>query len=1043
MNLAKFSIESNRITWMVLITVLLLGIFSYFSLPRDSMPPFTVRSATIVSAFPGASPERVELLVTDKIEKKAQELPELKEVTSTSRTGLSVVTVELKDEVKEEDMQAVWDRLRRKLNRIDDLPDNVSPDLDDDGVGDVYGIIVGLTSDGFSYAEMKDYADDLKDDFIKLNDAAKVEIGGIQDQRVFVEFDNSRLKEYNLSASKLQEIISATNILSSGGKINIGDERIILEPSGNFDDIDDLKEMLVPVGDGTELIKLMDITMVKRGYVDPPTQIVRVDGKRALTLHINLKDNRNIVDLGLEVDRVTNEWLERLPVGMELNRVSSLDGYIDFKISNFVENLIQSVSIVLIVMLIFLGLRTGLVIASLIPIVTITTIMIMGQMNIGLNQVTLAALIMSLGMMVDNAIVVAETIMVKLDQGLDKKRSAVEAFTELWKPLLISTLTTSAAFLAFYLSPTAMGDIVGPIFVVISIALGSSCFISLTVIIMFCYIFFKQQKKGEEKKPSFIDRLIGTLKDYYKGLIVWALSYKFWVTGVIFLAFFIAVWGFTKVPFLFFPDSDRNLITLDVNLPEGSKIEATKRVIDGIEQFMKDSLLVSKDMENADEVMGILSWSSYTGEGPESYDLGYDPDEANANYAHMLINTTAHQFNNPIIARMDQFAFDNFPNADIKVYALAAGESGPPIEVKVSGSDPDELSIIAEKIKLKLATIPGTKNVKDDWGPKSKKLVIQIDQNRAQKAGVTSLDIANSLETVLDGFDTGSFREGDESIPIVMRNNVDQQQTMASLETLNVYAQSSGENVPLVQVASIVPKWQYSKIKRLERIRSINVECELRDGANAADISNILEPFMLEESKNWPNRYVYEFGGDAERTATSMGSVIGYLPISGFIIVLLLIIQFNSVRKMTMVVLTIPLAIIGVVIGLFLFAEEFGFMPFMGVISLAGIIINNAIVLVDRMEIEQKDLGRTEKDAVVTACIQRFRPILLATFTTVFGMIPLYLSGGAMWEGMAVTIMIGLLFGTIVTLLFIPSFYSILYKIDYKDYVLDEKLFED
>lgn len=287
MNLAKFSIESNRITWMVLITVLLLGIFSYFSLPRDSMPPFTVRSATIVSAFPGASPERVELLVTDKIEKKAQELPELKEVTSTSRTGLSVVTVELKDEVKEEDMQAVWDRLRRKLNRIDDLPDNVSPDLDDDGVGDVYGIIVGLTSDGFSYAEMKDYADDLKDDFIKLNDAAKVEIGGIQDQRVFVEFDNSRLKEYNLSASKLQEIISATNILSSGGKINIGDERIILEPSGNFDHIDDLKEMLVPVGDGTELIKLMDITMVKRGYVDPPTQIVRVDGKRALTLHIN------------------------------------------------------------------------------------------------------------------------------------------------------------------------------------------------------------------------------------------------------------------------------------------------------------------------------------------------------------------------------------------------------------------------------------------------------------------------------------------------------------------------------------------------------------------------------------------------------------------------------------------------------------------------------------------------------------------------------------------------------------------------------------
>ncbi|MEM8509535.1 MAG: efflux RND transporter permease subunit [Bacteroidota bacterium] len=1042
MNLAKFSIDNDRITWMILITVILLGISAYFSLPRDSMPPFAIRTATVVTVFPGASPERVELLVTDKIEKKAQELPELKEVTSTSRTGLSVVQVELKDEVKEEDMQDVWDRLRRKLNVIDDLPENVYPNLDDDGIGDVYGIIVGLTSDGFSYAEMKNYADEIKDDYIKLKDAAKVEIGGIQDQRVFVEFDNSRLKEYDLSASRLQQIISSTNILSTGGKINIGNERIILEPSGNFDNVDEIKNMLVPVGNGAELVRLMDITNIRRGYVDPQTQIVKVNGKQALTLHINLKDDSNILDLGIEVDRVTREWTNRLPIGMELTRVSSLDAYIDYKISNFVGNLVQSISIVLLVMLVFLGFRTGIIIASLIPIVTITTIMIMGQMTIGLNQVTLAALIMALGMMVDNGIVVAETIMVKLDQGLAKKRSAVEAFTELWKPLLISTLTTSAAFLAFYLSPNVMGDIVGPIFVVITIALGSSCLISLTIIIMFCYIFLKEKKEGEESKPSFIDRLIGTLKNYYKQLIVWALSYKYMVSLALLVALFIAFYGFTTIPFLFFPDSDRNLITLDVNLTEGSKIEATEQVIIGLEAFITDSLLLAENVENPEEVMGVLSWSSYTGEGPESYDLGYDPDEANSNYAHMLIKTSAHQFNNPVINKIDRYAFNNFPNADIKVYALAAGESGPPIEVKVSGRDPDELSKIANRVKLKLADIPGTKNVKDDWGPKSKKFIVQIDQSRAQKAGVTSLDIANSLETVLDGFNTGSFREEDESIPIVMRNNADQQQTFTSLETLNVYSQSTGQNIPLLQVASIGTTWQYSKMQRLDRIRSVNIECELKDGANAAEITTVLEAFMLEESENWPDRYVYEFGGDASRTEEGMGSVIGYLPVSAFIIVLLLIIQFNSVRKMTMVVLTIPLAIIGVVIGLLLFNEEFGFMPFMGVISLAGIIINNAIVLVDRMEIEQNDYGRTEKDAVVTACIQRFRPILLATFTTVFGMIPLYLSGGAMWEGMAVVIMVGLLFGTIVTLVFIPSFYSIVYRIDYKDYVLDERLFD-
>ncbi|MEM9001822.1 MAG: efflux RND transporter permease subunit [Bacteroidota bacterium] len=1035
MNLAKFAIDKNRITFMVLITIILVGISMYFGLPRDSMPPYTVRSATIVSDFPGASPERVELLVTDKVEKKAQELPELDEVTSTSRTGLSVVTVELKDEVREEDMQAVWDRLRRKLDVIEGLPDGVDPYLDDDGIGDVYGIVVGLTSDGYSYAEMKEYADDIKDDLIKLPDAAKVELGGVQDERVFIEFDNARLKEYGLSASILQEYISSTNILDSGGKINLGDERIILEPTGNFDSVEDIRQMLLPVGDGLQLVKLSDITTIKKGYIDPPEQIVKVNNKDAITLHVNLKDNSNIVDLGIQVDGVVENWKERLPVGLEMSRVSSLDDYIDFKINDFVVNLIQSVTIVLLVMLVFLGVRTGFIIASLIPMVIITTILVMGTMNIGLNQVTLAALIMALGMLVDNAIVVAETILVKLDQGIDKKRASIEAFSELWMPLFISTLTTSAAFMAFYLSPTTMGDIVGPIFVVISIALLSSWLLALTAIILFCYLFLKMP--GADAKPTFIDKVINTAKEYYKTLILGALANKYKVVIAMFAAFFLALFGFTKVPFLFFPDSDRNLITLDVNMQEGTRIETTEAVVRALEKYFEDSLKV-----NEKRTKGLLEWSSFVGEGPESYDLGYDPDEANANYAHMLINTSSFNENNPMIAKIDAFAFENFPNADIKVYALAAGESGEPIEVKVSGSDPDELAKISETIKLKLSSIPGTKNVQDDWGPKSKKFVVKIDQDRAQNAGVTSSDIASSLLTVLDGYETGSYREDDKSIPIMMRNNEDQQQTLASLETLNVYAQQTGESVPLLQVASIVPEWQYAKIKRLDIIRSINVNCELREGANASAITAELTPWMEELSASWPDRYVYEFGGDADRTATSMGSVIGYLPVSGFLIVLLLIIQFNSVRKMTMVVLTIPLAIIGVVIGLLTFGQNFGFMPFLGIISLAGIVINNAIVLVDRIEMEQNDLGRTEKDAVIVACLQRFRPILLATFTTVLGLIPLYVSGGDLWEGMAVTIMIGLLFGTIITLLFIPSFYSILFKVHYKDYTFDEKLMD-
>jgi multidrug efflux pump subunit AcrB len=669
--------------------------------------------------------------------------------------------------------------------------------------------------------------------------------------------------------------------------------------------------------------------------------------------------------------------------------------------------------------------------------VTIMTLMLMGLIDMGLNQVTLAALIMALGMMVDNAIVVAETIMVKMENGVEAKKAAIDACGELFTPLLISTLTTSAAFLAFYMAESIMGDIVGPIFVVISLALLSSWLLALTVITLLCFLFLKVTPKAE-KKESFIDKIINKLKRFYKNLILGALAYKRLVIIGIFAAFFISLLGFGKIPFVFFPDSDRNMVTVDINLPQGSRIEATEEVVQHIESFITSDLLVNSNRPN-----GISDWSSYIGAGPESYDLGYTTDEPDPSYAHMLINTSDFIYNNEMVKKLDDYCFNSFPNADIKVGLLGSGGGGTPIEVKISGENPDILAELSEQTKQKLKTISGTKNIKDDWGPKTKKFVVNIDQNKAQIAGVTSADIATSLQTVLDGFQTGEYRENDKSIPIVMRSNESQQQTLASIETLNIYAQNSGKSVPLLQVASIQPEWQYAKIKRLDIDRTINVSSELNASGNASAIMKEMTPYMAEVSQNWPEGYTYKFGGDAENTAENMGAVIGYLPLSGFIIILLLIIQFNSVRKTIMVASTIPLGIIGVVIGLLVFQEPFGFMPFLGVISLAGIVINNAIVLIDRIQIEENDIKRPIEDAIIAACLQRFRPILLATFTTVLGLIPLYLSGGEMWEGMAVSIMIGLLFGTVITLLFIPSFYSILYKVDYKDYKFDEAIMDD
>ncbi|MCG8321140.1 MAG: efflux RND transporter permease subunit [Cytophagales bacterium] len=1036
MNLTQFSIEKNRVVLTILAVVIVMGMVLYQSLSRDSMPPYTIRVATVVTSFPGASPERVEELITDKIEKVAQELPELKEVTSTSRTGLSVVAVELRMEVAPKDLQAVWDRLRRKLNTIEGLPSNVQPQLNDDGIGEIFGIAVGLTSDGFSYREMKDYADDLRDDLIKLDDAAKVEINGAQEERVFVEFDNTKLVTYDLTSNKLYDLIGSTNILNSGGEINVEEERIILEPTGNFNDIYDIREMLIPIGQSGQVVALKDITSVTRGYINPPNQKTRINGRDALSLHVSLKEGANILKMGEEIDAILALWQQKLPVGLEVSRISSLDHYIDLKVDDFMSNLLQAVVIVLAVMLFFLGLRTGLVIASLIPIVTITTLMVMGVIGMGINQITLAALIMALGMMVDNGIVVAESIIVKMEKGAHVKKAAIDSCSELFVPLLISTLTTSAAFLSFYLAESVMGDIMGPLFVVITIALLSSWIVALGIITLFC-VFFLKLKKRKEGEVSFLDRMIGALKKKYKSLILLALAWKKSVLIGIVAFLVLAFFGFTKLAFVFFPDSDRNMVTVDINLPQGTKIESTEQTILAIENFIQEELQVHEERKE-----GILSWAAFIGEGPSSYDLGYSADEPNSNYGHILINTSSFLINSEIIEKLDAFCFANFPNADVKVSRLGAGGTGTPIEIKVSGDDPDQLTRIAQQIKARLFAVPNTKNIKDDWGPKGKKFIIDIDQNRAQSAGITNQDIAISLQTVLDGFQAGEYREEDKNIPIVMLGNEKRQQTLASLETMNIFAQNTGQSVPLSQVATIIPQWQYSKIKRLDLTRTINVSSEITEAGNAAEIVAQITPWLKEQAPTWGDGYTYELGGDQKESAENMGAIGKYLPLSGFIIVMLLIIQFNSFRKMTMIVCTIPLGTIGMVLGLMIFRVPFGFMAFLGVISLAGIVINNAIVLIDRIEIEEKELKRTPQDAVIAACLQRFRPILLATFTTVLGLVPLYLGGGEMWEPMAVTIMVGLLFGTVITLLFIPSFYSVLYKVDYEDYKFNEALLD-
>ncbi|WDP90417.1 MAG: efflux RND transporter permease subunit [Desulfobacter sp.] len=1021
MNLTAFAITKNRISLSLLAIVVLLGISMYKGLPRDSMPPYVVRVATIVSSFPGANPQRVEQLVSKNIEEVVQEIPEVKTITSQSRTGLSVVTVTLKDEVKKEGLQDIWDDLRRKLENMDTLPQGVTPNLKDDDVGVVYGIILGLVSHEFSYAQMEDVATRIRDDLITLPDSAKVVLGGVQEQQVVVEFDTARLSEYGLTVGKLKQIIQETNILESGGEINVGDKRLILEPTGNYDTIDALKKTIIPVGNDGETVYLEAITRIRKTYKSPATGLVRVNGKPAISLAISLKEEANIIALGKMVDEKLADYNRRLPLGFEVIRLASLDGYVQTSINDFVSNLLQSIGIVMAVMLVFLGLRTGLVVAALIPLVTIMTLMLMGVIHMGLNQVTLAALIMALGMMVDNAIVVSESFIVKMEGGQDRMAAAVETCKELMIPLLISTLTTSAAFLSFFLAESAMGDIMGPLFVVISFALISSWVMSLTIIPLLAYYFVKVKTKDNQAAQKSIFDLLN------KGYIImlgWVLKMKIVFIALMLAVFFISLKGFGLVPFIFFPDSDRNMITVDINLALGTKIEKTQAVVKAIEDHIIENLKTGPQRPK-----GITDWSSYIGEGPESYDQGYSPDEANSSYAHILVNTSSGEDNAWLIKDLDSFCFNAFPEADIQVSLLAQGGGGTPVEIRILGRDQDVLYRLAGETKAELGRIRGTKNVMDDWGPKLLKFVIDIDAAKARKAGVTNEDIAVSLQTGLSGVRAGTFREGQDSLAILMRSRQFSSQTLQDLENTNVFVQSSGKAVPLSQVARIIPQWDYAKIMHYDLFRSITITSGLRPEITASEVAGQIRSWLDEQSEEWPPGYGYEMGGDAENTQENMAAVTKYLPLSGCIILFLLILQFNAMRKTFMVLATIPLGIIGVVIGLIVFRSYFGFMAFLGVISLAGIVINNAIVLIDRIDIEQSEFGRPPAEAVTEACRQRFRPILLTTLTTTLGLIPLYLGGGSMWEPMAVSIMVGLLFGTCITLLFIPALYCILYKV--------------
>lgn len=1022
MNITGTALKYNRVTILALFVIIALGLMQYKNLSRDSMPPFVVRVATIVTQFPGASPERVESLISDKIEKVLQEIPEIKTIQSTSRTGVSIIKISVGDNVPEDELQSVWDLARRKVDNIrNDLPEGIyGTKLDDEDIGVVYGIVVGLQSDGYEFSELKDYADDLRDELIKLEDAAKVVIGGAVEERIYVEYNDAKLAQLDLTATKVQNIISSSNIIIPSGQVNLGEERIILESSGNFESVEAIQNLVIPLNRQGESLRLGDIAKVYRGYVEPYESIVRINGNPALSLSISLKEGANLIDLGKDADRLIQEYNEnKLPLGIEAIRIASQDKEVQKKLDVFIGNLVQSIVIVLLVILLILGWRAGVIIASLIPGTIILTFLLMGVFDVGLNQVTLASLIMALGLLVDNGIVMVESLIEKLQKGQSGFTAAVNSAKEFFIPLLISSLTTCSAFLAFYLADGAMGEMMGNIFLVITMALMSSLLFAFTIVPLFANSFLKV-KQGEHEHQTIFDRF----RDKYNVFLNWTLNRPVITLASITLLFVVAIFGFRYVPSIFMPPSDRNLVVVDISFPLGTKIETTDEQVALIDRYIKDSLKV----DNSDQD-GILNWSSYIGRGPEAYDLGYFPGEPNSSYAHMLLNTTSNETNDLVIERLQRFVGQNIFDAEVKISRLVgSGGAEAPIEIRVTGDDPDELFKIAETIKTRLYKTAGVMNISDDWGPRSKKIYIDIDDDKLAKSGLTNQDVALSLLTSLNGFDVGEFRDDENSIPITMKRENSEAIDYNDIQNLNVYSQISGMSSPLSQFAEIRIPWQYSKILRRNLKRNLTIQASVQNGYLASDImNNDIRPMIEEEASQWEKGYIYEFGGDAEGSNNAMGAVMLNLPLSFFIIILLLTIQFNSMRKTGIIFMTIPLAIIGVTAGLLFAGSFFSFTAFLGIISLAGIIINDAIVLVDKIGTEL-DEGNGLLESIKSAANHRFSPILLTTLTTSCGMVPLWTGGGELWSPMAITMIFGLFFATIILLIFVPVVYSLLFR---------------
>ncbi|RVG66112.1 efflux RND transporter permease subunit [Sinorhizobium meliloti] len=1005
-NLSDWALEHRSLVWYFMIIFAVAGAFAYLSLGREEDPSFTIKTMVIQAQWPGASAQEVTQQVTDRIEKKLQEVNNLEHTRSITTAGQTIVFVDLLPETNAQDVKPTWSRVR---NLIDDIkhefPQGVVGPFFDDQFGDVYGNIFALTSDGLSHRELRDFAEDARTQILKIADVGKVDIVGAQDEVIYLEFSTRKIAALGLNRADIIATLQAQNAVTQSGFIETGPERVALRVGGRFISEDTLRGINLRVND--RFFPLTDVATITRGYVDPPTSLFRFKGKPAIGLAIGMKTGGNLLAFGEALEKTMTRIVQDLPVGVSVEQVSDQPKVVHEAVGGFTKALFEAVAIVLAISFISLGFRAGLVVAIAIPLVLAITFMVMLYTGISLQRISLGALIIALGLLVDDAMIAVEMMVARLEMGDSLRKAATYVYTSTAFPMLTGTLVTVAGFIPVAFNKSSAGEFTFTLFVVIAVSLVVSWIVAvLFTPLIGVTLLPKTMKKHAEHKGWFARA--------FSRILQFCLRWR-WMTIIATLLLFVgSLAGVTMVQQQFFPSSDRPELIVDWNLPQNSSIAETSRQM---ARFEREMLEGNPAVEH---------WSTYVGRGAPRFILSFDVQPADVSFGQTIIVTKALDARDKLKQEAEAYLQKTFPGTDAYVKLLEIGPPvGKPIQYRVSGEDLQTVRDLAQKLGSVIGTYPSLKNLAFNWNEPARVVKIDVLQDKARQLGVSSQDIAMALNTVVQGDAATQVRDDIYLVNVVGRASEKERGSIDTLLDLQLQS-SSGQSVPLSSVATFRYELEQPTIWRRDRLPTITVKAGIGDTTQPATIVKALADEIAAFEKTLPVGYHVEVGGAVEESAKSQGPIATVAPAMLLIMATLLMIQLQSFHRLFLVFSVAPLALIGVVVALFMSNAPLGFVALLGVLALVGILIRNSVILIVEIE-ELRAAGKSPWKAVVEATEHRMRPIMLTAAAATLALIPI--SHEIFWGPMAYAMMGGIVVGTALTLLFLPALYVAWFRI--------------